>query len=296
MQDQWAEAVISSVGARLAARIYRPVGPAKGVALIHPATGAPQKIYRPFAIWLTETHQLTVVTYDYRDFGESAALGVSVRASKADKLAWGVHDQSAAVDFAAELATEIDPEIDPRAPVTVIGHSLGGMTTPLHHNAHKISRLIAVASGPAHWTSHPFPYVLFVILFWFVIGPISTLVLGYTPGRRLGLGADLPAGVFWQWRRWCTTRGFYKPDVGGRLPMTDFRNVQGPVKLVAVADDQMIPPYGVAKLAAFYQGAEVSQITLGPDDEARAGGKRRPVGHFGAFLPAHARLWPKIMA
>lgn len=289
MQDQWSEVVIPSHDAKLAGRIYRPKGTAKGVVLIHPATGAPQKIYRPFAIWLTETHDVNVVTYDYRDFGASAQFGVSIKQSKADKLAWGVHDQTAAVDFAAEIAAKISPD----APLTVVGHSLGGMTTPLHPNAHKVSRLIAVASGPAYWSSHPFPYVLFVILFWFVLGPLSTLALGYTPGRRLGLGADLPAGVFWQWRRWCTTRGFYKPDVGGRLPGSDFHNLKSPVKLVAMSDDKMIPPQSVAKLAAFYQGAEVSEITLGKDDDAPDTG---PIGHFGAFLPVHAALWPKIMA
>ena len=295
MQDQWTEVVISSEGARLAARIYRPKSAPKGVALIHPATGAPQKIYRPFAVWLTEVHCLTVVTYDYRDFGASAPIGVPIRQSKADKLAWGVHDQTAAVDFAADIAAGISAETATDVPLTVIGHSLGGMTTPLHHNAHKVSRLIAVASGPAYWTAHPFPYVLFVMLFWFVIGPVSTTLLGYTPGRRLGLGADLPAGVFWQWRRWCTTRAFYKSDVGGRLPMTDFRNLKAPVKLVALQDDQMIPPEGVARLAEFYRGADVTLLTLGSqDDPTQAKNKR--IGHFGAFLPAHAGLWPKIMA
>ncbi|MGB1214003.1 MAG: alpha/beta fold hydrolase [Pikeienuella sp.] len=283
MQNQWREVEIQADGARLAARIYETATPPKGVALIHPATGAPQKIYRAFAQWVVEQQGVTVVTYDYRDFAASAPLGVPLRASTADKHAWGVLDQSAAVDFAAGLAGGDN--------LTVIGHSLGGMTTPLHPNADKISRMIVVASGPAYWSHHPFPYVLFVMLFWFVIGPLATWGLGYTPGRRLGLGADLPAGVFWQWRRWCLTRGFYRPDVGVKLPATDFRNMKARLKLVSLTDDVMIPPKFVAGLADFYKAAEVSHLILSPQD-----GGGGTIGHFGAFLPHHKAIWPKIMA
>jgi len=47
-----------------------------------------------------------------------------------------------------------------------------------------------------------------VRLFWFVFVPILTPLLGYFPGKRLRMVGDLPAGVAWQWRRWCTHRDY----------------------------------------------------------------------------------------
>ncbi|MDE1145583.1 MAG: alpha/beta fold hydrolase [Azospirillaceae bacterium] len=269
-------------GKRLAGRLVLPVGEGvpKVAVVLHGATGVPRDYYARFAAWLAQARNAAVLIYDYRDFGASAT-GPANR-SDATMAAWGVVDQAAALDF---LCARF-----PVAEIWVVGHSLGGMCLPFHANAGRVARLIAVASGPAHWTKHPLAYMPSVIAFWFLLGPLATAVLGYLPGRLLGLGADLPPGVFWQWRRWCTSRGFYRGDWGRHMPQPVLGRMTGAVTLVAVQDDQMMPPERVRRLADFYPAARIGHRLITP---AEAGSKA--IGHLRLFAERNARAWPLLL-
>lgn len=50
-----------------------------------------------------------------------------------------------------------------------------------------------------------------------------TAAISYLPGARLGLGDDLPLGVYRDCRRWCLTRGFHLTDNCRRLPQPNPR-------------------------------------------------------------------------
>ncbi|MEL6679985.1 MAG: alpha/beta fold hydrolase, partial [Pseudomonadota bacterium] len=228
-------------GHRLTGTFFAPESPERAV-VIHAATGVPAAFYHPFATWLMESHGARVLTYDYRDFGASATG--PAKASRATMADWGVDDQSAALDHLIAGAGEL--------PVWSVGHSLGGFMVPFHARADRLERHIAIASGPAfHW-HHPWRFVPQALALWFLIGPPATALLGYLPGRRIGLGADLPAGVYWQWRRWCTAREFYRLDFGRGLEPPDLSRLTARVDLVAISDDVMIPPRVVARLAEFF--------------------------------------------
>ncbi|MEM8754002.1 MAG: hypothetical protein AAGF90_13570, partial [Pseudomonadota bacterium] len=208
---------IAAKGATLTGRWREPSGRAAAVAVVHPAAGVPQSYYAAFAGWLARERSVAVLTYDYRDFG--ASLARPIREAKATMGDWGAMDQAAAL-AAARRRAEAEP--GGAAPLWAIGHSLGGMMTGFHPDAAAVDRLIAVASGPVHWRDHPASYMPQVFAFWAAAGPASTAALGYLPGRALGLGADLPRGVYWQWRRWCLTPGFWRVDeAAGRLPPND---------------------------------------------------------------------------
>ena len=272
--------VIPAEGACLAGRVFRGAGTASAAVVLHGATGIPQRFYRSFAAWLAEQHRSVVLTYDHRDFGASATG--PVRRSRATMADWGVRDQAAAMDWIMDA--------HPDLPVDVVGHSLGGLMLPFHPNADRVRRAVIVASGPAHWRRHPARYKPLVMFFWFGGGPALTAAMGYLPGRLMGFGADLPAGVYWQWRRWCTHPRFYEPDYGRALPEPRPERVTARIAFVGVADDVMMPPERVEALQRYYLAAERSFAVLEPSAAGLPA-----LGHLGAFARRNAAAWPHVM-
>ena len=270
----------SGAGAVLQGRLFSPPAAPRLAVVIHPATGISQTYYAKFAAWLADSRQAAVLTYDYRDLGASARG--PVKASRASMSDWGVHDQSAALDFLCARHPEL--------PVWVVGHSLGGLCVPWHAQARRIERLITVAAGPAHFTRHPLGFLPMVVWFWYLGGPLLTKLYGYLPGKLGGLGTDLPAGVFWQWRRWCTTRRFNRPDWGVAMPEPDLASVTAEMSLIAISDDVMITPDCVRLLAEFYPAARISYQEITPQsigvDE---------IGHLRVFSERCRAAWPMLI-
>ena len=275
------EVSIPSPAGPLDGRWIKPQGVPRHAIVIHPATGVLQRRYEKFARWLAETERAAVLTYDYRDMGRSNRK--HPRQSEVKMSDWGIEDQSAALDFLRAAF--------PEQPVTVIGHSLGGMCVPWHRQAEAVSRVIAIASGPAYVTRHPLSYMPAVIWFWFIGGPLLTKLFGYLPGKLSGIGADLPASVFWQWRRWCTSRRFNRVDWGTVMPMPDLKRVKADVTLISFSDDVMIPPKSVRLLAAYYPAANVAHRKIRPEAHGL-----NSIGHLGMFSERSKAVWPALMA
>jgi len=233
---------------RLQGKLFRPSAEPKAIVILNGATGVPARFYRAFAMWLATEKNLACLTYDYRDFGASAQR--SLRQSTATMADWGVHDQQAARDFAVSQV--------PKAPIWIIGHSLGALCLPFQKELDQISRVIAA---------------------------------GYMPGKKLGLGADLPAGVYWQWRRWCTRTDFFVREIGSQLPQPDWTGMKADMKFVAMADDVMMPPRSVWKLMEFYPAARKEQVVLRPKEFGLA-----KLGHIEAFAEKNSAVWDAILA
>lgn len=267
-------------GATLAARLYLPEGQPRAAAVLHGATGVPMGFYRAFAEWMAAERGIAVLTYDYRDFGASAR--VTPRQSRASLADWGLRDQRAALQALTRRF--------PATPLWVIGQSLGGLFLAFHPEMAGVARVIAVNSGPVHTTDHPPAFRALARAFWH--GPHHALsrALGYHPGQRTGLGADLPLGVWQDWRRWCTTRGFFLPDLGQRLPFPDPARVTARLRLVTTTDDAWVPPAAVWRLMQFYPEAIKQQRVLNPTDF----GLTR-LGHLGALARANAVVWPALV-
>ncbi|KIC34042.1 alpha/beta hydrolase family protein [Leisingera sp. ANG-S5] len=264
----------------LAGRLYHPAGPARAAVVLNGATGVPQGYYRHFARWLAAERQMACLTYDYRDFGASARM--HPRRSQATMGDWALADQPAA-------RTEMQRHYA-GVPMYVIGHSLGAMLMPLQEGLTDVARMIVVAGGLVHHHDHPWPYRALALAFWFGHVPALVRALGYLPGRAVGFGADLPAGVYWQWRRWCTTPGSYLPETGTTLPQPRWAETGIPVDLFAMADDDVVPPLAVWRLGDAYGDVPQRRIVLDPQ---QAGVQK--IGHLGAFARANAALWPRLL-
>ncbi len=280
-RDDGGEAVmIQSDGATLHGRIFRPTGAPRAALVIHGATGAPARFYRAFAEWAAAERDLLVLTYDYRDFGASASG--PMRASRATMADWGRLDQAAALQALGWHA--------PGLPRWVLGHSLGGLWFGWHPAMTGVQRVITLGSGLIHVTDHPARYRWKARLFWSAPVRMMARVAGYLPGGVLGLGADLPRGVYEDWRRWCTTPGWHLSDVGRRLPLPQPHLVRGALRMIAVSDDDLVPPAAVWRALALYPEARKQQLLLRPADFGLA-----TIGHIAAFHRKNAVLWPAIL-
>ncbi|WP_411352171.1 serine aminopeptidase domain-containing protein [Leisingera aquaemixtae] len=264
----------------LAGQLYHPGGTARAAVVLNGATGVPQRFYRHFARWLAAEQQIACLTFDYTDFGDSARG--HPRRSKITMADWALADQPAA---RAEMRRHYAG-----VPLWVIGHSLGAMLMPLQNDLEDVARMIVVAGGLVHHHDHPWPYRALALAFWFGHVPLAVRALGYLPGRAVGFGADLPAGVFWQWRRWCTTRGSYLPETGQSLPLPRWAETGIPVDLFALADDDVVPPPAVWRLGEVFGGANQRGTVLAPRDLGL-----KAIGHLGAFARENAALWPRLL-
>ncbi|MGV2021091.1 alpha/beta hydrolase family protein [Agrobacterium sp. 22-223-1] len=270
---------IVSEGHRLAGRFFPPRGPARAHLVLHGATGVPARYYRAFATWAA-AQGIGVLTYDYRDFGASRQR--PVRESRATMADWGVADQTAAEAALCEIA--------PEGPLWLLGHSLGGLTFPFRRHDERVERVITIGSGFAHVSDHPWTYRPTVIAFWYLLGPVSTTLAGYLPGRRLLLGADLPAGIYWQWRRWCTSRDFFRRDIGKSLPEPDFSATRFDLRMMTMADDVVVPPAAVWRYADVFPQGSVNRRTLHPEEFGLTS-----LRHIEVMSERAAPAWPAIL-
>jgi len=255
MSTEAREILIDAEGAQLTARYMPPVGPARANLVLHGATGVPQKFYGAFAAWAA-AQGVGVLTYDYRDFGESRHR--PLKESDTIFADWLLRDQPAAEARLAELA--------PDGPLWILGHSLGGFGMAFRDYDPRVEKILTVGSGQAHFTDHPWSYRPLAMAFWFGPGPVATKAAGYLPGRRLGFGADLPAGVYWQWRRWCTRREFFYTDVGRTMPEPDFARPGPELRLFTMSDDVVVPPAAVRRYADAFAPDRVAYRVLTPKE------------------------------
>jgi predicted alpha/beta hydrolase len=271
---------IRSDGALLRGRIFRPKGVPRAALVLHGATGAPARFYRAFAEWAVAERDLAVLTYDYRDFG--ASLRRPMRGSRATLTDWGRHDQSAALATLARMY--------PDTPLWVLGHSVGGLWLGWHDAMKRVTRSITIGAGLTHVTDHPAHYRWKARAFWSPPVRLAARVAGYLPGRMVGLGADLPRGVYEDWRRWCLTPGWHLSDVGRTLPLPDPHRVTGHLRMIAVSDDDLVPPVAVWRARALYPEAMKEQRVLRPGDFGLDN-----IGHIPPFQRRNAVLWPAIL-
>ncbi|RCS22097.1 alpha/beta fold hydrolase [Phyllobacterium salinisoli] len=279
-QDSEARQVtIEAQGAQLQGLYYEPSGAPRAHLVLHGATGVPQRYYRSFAIWAAE-RGVGVLTYDYRDFGRSAYR--AMRKSDATLVDWAVRDQAAAERTLAELAAE--------GSLWMIGHSLGGLGFPFRRFDARFEKITTIGAGFAHFSDHPWSYRPKALAFWFLVGPIGTALANYLPGRRLLLGEDLPAGVYWQWRKWCISRDFFKSDIGVSLSEPDF-GADGPqLRMLTMADDVVVPPVAVKRFANAFPKGRVDYRMLQPADYGLSS-----LGHIEVFSRRNALVWLTLL-
>jgi len=259
-------------GVELAAMSYPARGKARATLVVAAATGVPMGFYRRFALWATE-QGVSVLCFDYRGVGRSRPQ--RLRGFEADFGHWA-QDIDAALSHALNTSD---------APVSVVGHSIGGFLAPTASSAPRAHRLVLVGAQSAYWRDWPHPQRWPMALLWHVAMPAVTVACGFFPGRALRLGEDLPRGVAMQWamRPW--------RDPLGAGPLRErYARALPPMHLVAATDDVFATEAAVQRvhdaLGGRPQRHRIEPASLGV---AR-------LGHFALFREAGQAWWPRLLA
>ena len=267
-------------GQQIALRFFSPgesYPTPRGAVIIAPAMGVSQEYYADFANWLTQ-HGYAAVTFDYRGMGHSRQG--SLRGFKADIFDWAELDCSAVSDALTQRF--------PGAPLTWIGHSLGGQIIPFFPQHAQLKKAITVGTGSGYWLENTWTLRSYVWWLWYFVVPVALPLFDYFPGRKLKKVGDLPRGVMAQWRRWCLNRD-YAVGVEGDPVRRQFASVTTPIVSLSFTDDEFMSAENTESLHSFFTGAKRTMKRLSPKD---IGVKH--IGHFGFFRHRFAEnLWQK---
>lgn len=275
---RWQEFVVTTAdGFPLAVRRLTPPDPVDRIVLAS-ATGVPQGFYRRFAEYAA-ARGYDVVTFDYRGIAGSAPSRLA--GFRMDYRDWGRLD----------LAAVIGRVTADGGDVLLVGHSFGGLALGLlpQPGLVRAAHFFGSGSGWRGWMSRWERARVSLLLN--VVGPLTARAFGYVPGRRLGMGEDLPTDVFRQWRRWCGYPGFWFEDPAVAEEMTAaFDRVRTPIVAATSVDDPWIVPVARDRFMAHYRRADVVRVDLDPQDYGL-----RALGHLGYFRDGAQPLWDEVL-
>ncbi|UMR30718.1 alpha/beta fold hydrolase [Massilia sp. MB5] len=260
-------------GYALAAVRYRAAGTERGRLIVAGATGVPQGFYRRFAEFAA-ARGYTVLTFDYRGVGRSAPA--SLRGFDGDFLVWGRQDLAAAV---AHMA-------DGEAPLYLVGHSYGGHALGLLPEPQKIDGMYVFGTGAGWHGWMPRLERIRVLLMWNVAGPLLVRWKGFLAWSKLGMGEDLPLGVYRQWKHWCRFPHYFFDDPKMRATADGFSRVRAPIVAVNATDDAWAPPRSRDAFMRGYRNAAWSGIDVHGQHSGLG-----PIGHMGYFRAPAQPLW-----
>lgn len=263
-------------GYLLGANRFYAEGEARGNLLVAGGTGVPQRFYRRFAEHAAR-RGFNVLTIDYRGTGESKPT--TLKGFDMSYLDWPEKDLPAAVD----LLSQED------LPLYWVGHSFGGHAIGMLPNHDRLTASYSFGTG-AGWAGWMPKMEAFKIrLFWNVIMPVIVAWKGYMAWSVLGMGDDLPRGVYRDWKRWCSFPHYYFDDPTMLHVHARYAAVCTPSAFVTSRDDPWAPPQS---RDAFVKGYSNAPLTL-YDIEPAAG--QRPIGHMGYFRSESKQFWDEAL-
>jgi predicted alpha/beta hydrolase len=266
----------TSDGYRIAAIRYRADVPLKGHLIVAGATGVRQEFYKYFAEYASR-HGFTTMTLDYRGIGQSSPL--KLKGFEMNFLDWATLDLAAGVK---EMAND-------SVPLFMVGHSFGGHALGLLPNHDRVKGCYTFATGAGWHGWMPAAESLRVRLMWRVVLPVFNRWKGYSPWSMLGMGEDLPLGVFEQWRHWCTFPHYFFDDPKMAHMKEIFANVKTPIVAANALDDLWALPQSRDAFMQGYSQANIKKIDLDPGQIP--GG----IGHMGYFRKTAEPLWTDVI-
>lgn len=270
--------IATASGFELGARLFC-APQARGLVLIHPATAVTQGFYEAFARYLCGLG-LHVLTYDYRGTGQSRPHSPNgLRGFEATMSQWMLEDVGAVTRWAAARFPDL--------PLLAVGHSVGGHAIGISPETGRLrgALLVATHAGITR-TIRGRAERLRVWCVMRLLAPLLCAVCGYMPGRRIGLGEDLPRGVMLEWSRWTALPRYFFDDpaldAAGRMAQ-----VRIPLLALGFDDDPWANPRAMDILLSRYTAAPPERRQV----DARALGLPG-IGHMGFFRRrCEAALW-----
>ncbi|RZG78578.1 alpha/beta hydrolase family protein [Acinetobacter venetianus] len=261
---------------KLAATSYEPPAPIANI-IIAGATGVPQDFYRRFSRFAAKNGYRTI-TFDYRGISKSKTQDLN--GFKASFTDWATLD----------LAAVVDEIVDDKSETFMVAHSFGGHAFGQLPNHQKIAGMYVFATG-AGWRGWMPKYEsIRVNIMWNAILPTLTFLKGYTPMSMLGMGEDLPFGVYQQWRKWCKYPHYFFDDPKVSTAMKEkFSKVKVPIVAANAVDDSWATP---RSRDAFIKGYKNADVTC---KDILLSSSLPKVGHMGYFRPESKKLWIDVL-
>jgi predicted alpha/beta hydrolase len=248
----------------------------KGVVVIAGATAVPQRFYRPFAESLAARGYIAT-TFDYRGIGGSAPK--SLVGYEMDYLDWARLDLTAVIDAVAR----------PDVPLLMVGHSYGGHALGLLPSRCRVDGLYTFGTGAGWHGWMPALERIKVRTLWGFVAPVLTTWNGYLPFKRMGMGEDLPLGVYRQWRRWCRYPRYFFDDPITQPHLRGFEQVTTPIVAANATDDAWAMPRSRDAFMKGYTRAPIETRDLVPADYGLG-----QIGHVGYFRVEAKPLWEHV--
>jgi predicted alpha/beta hydrolase len=251
---------------------YTGGSPATATIIVAGATGVAQRFYRRFAEYAA-SDGYDVVTLDYRGLGASAPA--DLRGFEMDYADWARLDLDAVIGAVADAR-----------PLFIVGHSYGGVAFGLVPRIAEVDAIYTFGSGAGWHGWMPRREAARVLALWHLVGPVATRATGVMPGVLIGLGADMPLGVYRGWKRWVGHRRnfFDVPEMAEAAGVA--ARVRIPVAAANSVDDLWALPRSRDALMSGYSSIELTPIDIVPSERGIAA-----VGHTGYFRESAAALW-----
>ena len=241
------------------------------------ATGVPQPFYRRFAEF-SAAQGFEVLTFDYRGIHLSAPK--QLKDFQMSYLDWGEHDLTGAID---RLKSD-------NLPLFMVGHSYGGQALGLTRNHHKVSAMYCYGTGAGWHGFMPFKERVKVQVIWNIVFPPMVAIKGYLPWSKLNMGADLPKGVYQQWRKWCKNPTYFFADPQQQDLHQRYAEVKTPIFSVAALDDDWALPQSRDSFMQHYRQAPMHYIDISAKDYGL-----KTIGHMGYFRKGSEQIWQKML-
>lgn len=236
-------------------RYASQAGRSDGVLLLLPALGTSVRFYRPLARQLS-ARGLDVVLFEQRGHGHSP-----VRASR--RCDWGFAEL-----LTRDLPTVLDWIDQTLAPtrLTLMGHSLGGhlsaCLTALVPD--RIDGVILAASGSPHLECFK-ASLRWKIRFLRAVIPLSTGLLGYFAGDRLGFGGREATTLMQDWSSMAKDNVYVAAGMDVDLDAGVGRYT-GPVLRLGYEEDSYAPLAAITAVSDKFASAEVSTRMITSDE------------------------------
>ncbi len=272
MNEVW---IPAADGYPLAASVFPPAGgKARCLVVVSAATGVPRRFYSRYARHLA-AEGAAVLIYDYR--GVAGSRPERLRGFEAGLEHW-VADLEDVVLFARDHYPEAD--------VRLLGHSIGGVVSLFSTAAAGAHRIITLGAQTSYWKDWPLGVRFHRFALWHLAFPIMTSLAGYFPGRRFGLGEDLPKAFARQWAACWRGPG----RLASTLPAHRLRDLGCPVAAVGVRDDTIGTERALLRLHELLPREFVDYHWIDPRDHGL-----EQLGHFDAFRRvAEAGVWGEL--
>ncbi|HHP8203132.1 TPA: alpha/beta fold hydrolase, partial [Acinetobacter baumannii] len=112
---------------------------------------------------------------------------------------------------------------------------------------------------------------------------------GYIPMSLIGMGEDLPYGVYQQWKRWCKFPHYFFDDPQVPEIAEQFTKVTTPIIAANALDDLWAMPKSRNAFMQGYKNADVQLIDIPLT-------KSLPkIGHMGYFRSDSKVLWDNVV-